>query len=73
MNSYDHIISNYNYDIIKLTNENDIKFSNIAQMAKVTNTTLPSGFKVPESNNGDWIIYKNFIINVPEKIEQNPN
>ena len=42
MNSYDHIISNYNYDIIKLTNENDIKFSNIAQMAKVTNTTLPS-------------------------------
>ena len=63
---YQDIISHYNYDIIKLKDANDIAFSNIAQLAKVTNATLPSGFKVPDSNIGDWIIYKNFIINMPK-------
>ena len=65
---YEDIITKYNYDIIKLKNINDITFSNIAQLSKVTNAILPSGFKVPDSTIGDWIIYKNFIINLPQNI-----
>lgn len=65
---YQDIISQYNYDIIKLKDTNDIAFSNIAQLSKVTNATLPSGFKVPDSTIGDWIIYKNFIINLPKNL-----
>ena len=64
---YQDIISHYNYDIIKLKDANDIAFSNIAQLSKVTNAILPSGFKVPDSTIGDWVIYKNFIINMPKK------
>ena len=60
---YETIISNYEYDIIKLTDNNDIAFANIAQLSKVTNATLPSGFKVPASTIGNWGIYKHFIIN----------
>ena len=65
---YQDIISQYNYDIIKLRDTNDIAFANIAQLSKVTNATLPSGFKVPDSTIGDWIIYKNFIINLPKNL-----
>ena len=65
---YQDIISQYNYDIIKLKDTNDIAFSNIAQLSKVTNATLPSGFKVPDSTIGDWRIYKNFIINLPKNL-----
>jgi len=63
---YETIISNYEYDIIKLTDNNDIAFANIAQLSKVTNATLPSGFKVPDS--GNWVIYKTFIINIPKEL-----
>ena len=70
---YQDIISQYNYDIIKLKDTNDIAFSNIAQLSKVTNATLPSGFKVPDSTIGDWIIYKNFIINMPKNLVKEPN
>ena len=65
---YEDIISQYNYDIIKLTEPSDIAFTNIAQLSKVTNATLPSGFKVPDSTIGDWIIYKNFIFNLPKNL-----
>ena len=70
---YETIISNYEYDIIKLKDINDIAFSNIAQFSKVTKATLPSGFKVPDSTIGDWIIYKNFIINIPKQLVREPN
>ena len=65
MNNLNLIISNYKYDIIKLVDTKDIAFSNIAQNAKVTGATLPSGFKVPSSINDNWIIHKNFLINIP--------
>ena len=48
--------------IIKLNKPNDIAFSNIAQKACVTGTTLPSGYIVPKS--GYWIISSNFLINM---------
>ena len=70
---YEDIISHYNYDIIKLTEPNDIAFANIAQLSKVTNTTLPSGFKVPDSTIGSWVIYKNFIINMPKNLVREPS
>jgi hypothetical protein len=47
-------------EAIKLTEPNDIHFSNIAQEAIVTGATLPSGLKI--SNDGEWKIYGNFII-----------
>ena len=53
--------------LIKLNMPNDIAFSNIAQKACVTGTTLPSGYIVPKS--GHWIINSNFLINI-EKIVQ---
>lgn len=70
---YETIISNYEYDIIKLTDNNDIAFANIAQLSKVTNATLPSGFKVPDSTIGNWVIYKHFIINIPKPLINQPN
>ena len=52
--------------LIKLNMPNDIAFSNIAQKACVTCTTLPSGYIVPKS--GYWIISSNFLIDM-EKFE----
>ena len=40
--------------IIRLNKPNDIAFSNLAQGAKITGATLPSGYKVP--NHGTWVI-----------------
>jgi len=53
--------------LIKLNMPNDIAFSNIAQKACVTGTTLPSGYIVPKF--GHWVINSNFLINI-EKIVQ---
>ena len=61
----DSILSNYTYDIIKLVNANDIAFAKIAQYSKITEAILPSGFKVPSSDGGEWIIYNDFLINLP--------
>ena len=47
-------------EAIKLTEPNDILFSNIAQEAIINGATLPSGLKV--SNDGEWKIYGNFVI-----------
>ena len=47
-------------EAIKLTENNDILFSNIAQNAIVTGAILPSGLKVPDD--GEWKIYDKFII-----------
>lgn len=57
----DYILSKIDCgEAIKLTEKNDILFSNIAQKAIVTAATLPSGLKVPDD--GEWKIYGNFII-----------
>ena len=47
-------------EAIKLTEPNDILFSNIAQEAIVTGATFPSGLKIP--NDEEWKIYGNFVI-----------
>lgn len=46
--------------MIRLKNEQDITFSNIAQNARVTGAILPSGLQVPK--NGDWRIQNNTVI-----------
>lgn len=55
--------------IIKLNKSNDIAFSNIAQGAKVTGATLPSGYKIPI--HGNWVIKDNFIINMENPQDSN--
>tara|TARA_Y100000996_G_C22010404_1_gene432473 strand:+ start:249 stop:467 length:219 start_codon:yes stop_codon:yes gene_type:complete len=56
-NKQQKIITNY---IIKLSQPDDIAFSNIAQNAIVTGATLPSGFKVPAE--GNWVVKNDFIV-----------
>jgi len=50
--------------IIRLNKPNDIAFSNLAQGAKITGATLPSGYKVP--NSGTWVIKDTYLINIDE-------
>ena len=50
--------------IIRLNKPNDIAFSNLAQGAKITGATLPSGYKVP--NRGTWVIKDTYLINIDE-------
>ena len=47
---------------IRLNKPNDIAFSNLAQGAKITGATLPSGYKVP--NHGTWVIKDTYLINM---------
>ena len=49
-------------NIIKLTEPNDLIFSQIAQKATVTGATLPSGLKI--SPFGDWKIIDSCIVNI---------
>ena len=49
-----------NGEAIKLTADQDIMFSKIAQGAIVTGAILPSGLKVP--SDGKWTIFNNFIM-----------
>jgi len=49
-------------NIIKLTNQNDLIFSQVAQKATVTGATLPSGLKI--SPFGDWKIIDSCIVNI---------
>ena len=49
-------------NIIKLTDQNDLIFSQVAQKAPVTGATLPSGLKI--SPFGDWKIIDRCIVNI---------
>lgn len=66
MDIYCIITANYilskidNGEAIKLTTDQDIMFSKIAQGAIVTGAILPSGLKVP--SDGKWTIFNNFIM-----------
>lgn len=43
---------------IQLKNPTDIQFANIAQAAKVSGATLPSGFEVPTAPDGEeWVVF----------------
>ena len=44
---YETIISNYEYDIIKLTDNNDIAFANIAQLSKYQISICLQDLKYP--------------------------
>jgi hypothetical protein len=51
---------------IQLTHPADIRFAKIAAGAKVGGATLPSGFEVPASQDGEtWIIFGTSLVLVP--------
>lgn len=50
-------------EYIRLKNPTDIQFARIAPMARVSGTTLPSGFKVPAAPEGEeWVVFGTSIV-----------
>jgi len=56
--------------VVMVSNRNDIGLFSLARGADVTNTTLPSGLKMPSAQNGyAWIIVSENTARLVNKVE----